>query len=145
MKDQILNSLSWAVLFTLGFLACLRWLTPKSLTTSSDRLYWSSAVVGTVHAIYTGGSAALLLYNGVLRPWDNFGSDCPEWSFVVQVSFGFYIYDTALTIYSTSLPGRGAMLFHHGLALVSHFHPVCVMRQFAAVSAFGYLSEVREN
>ena len=136
-------SFGWALAFSCGFFASLIWLTPASLTITGDRLYWSSAVVGTLHAAFTSFSSVWLLYTGTLPAWDDFGSDCPAWAFVVQVSFGFYMYDTILTLYCTKLPGRGAMLFHHFLSLFSHFYPVCVERKFAAVSAFGYLSEVR--
>ena len=85
----------------------------------------------------------MLLATGAVRVWDRFGEASPRWEFVLEVSLGYYIYDTFLTLYSTSLPGRGALLFHHFLAVFTHFYPICVHHQFVALSVVGYLSEVK--
>eukprot|EP00966_Prymnesium_polylepis_P197847 4584555-Prymnesium_polylepis.1 len=146
MTDELGAQLSqvalWCVLCTVLFGASLQFGTPSVLTERKDRWYWASCVVGSLHAGYTSIMAVWVLASGTVPMWDRFGAPAPSWEYVVQVSLGFYIYDTVLTLCSPSLPGKAALLFHHFLAIVNHFYPVCVHHQFAAISAGGYLSEL---
>ena len=77
-----------------------------------------------------------------MRLWDDFGTRHTVWERSLEFSIGFYVFDTALTLYSTGQVGRSELLFHHMLALVEHFVPVCVCHKYAAVSMLGYLSEL---
>jgi len=133
---------SAALLWTFGYAVSLKFLTPSALTKCADRSYWASCVVGIVHALYTGLSAARLLYTGELPAWHSFGAPSPAWERVVAVSFGYFAYDFCLVLSDPKMPGRAEMLLHHLLGLTMHFSPVCIYQNFAAISCVGYLCEL---
>jgi len=130
-----------AIGWTLLFYVSLRWLTPQKLT-SSDRIYWASTVVSTVHALFSGLSAAYLLGSGALPAWERFGEPSAAWERVIALSFGYFIYDGLLVLSDPAKLGGAQMLLHHFLGLSMHFAPVCVYHKFHALSCLGYLVEL---
>ena len=111
--------IGWASLF----FASLKFLTPRSLNKQTDRVYFASSVVGIVHALYTGLSAAYLLLSGKLPMWHSFGEPSPAWErrgnqlrlFCLRRHAG-----ALLTLHA----GR-QMLLHHFLGLTILHRCVC--------------------
>lgn len=132
-----LATAGWACTYVVS----IKLLTPASLK-PADRIYFASSVVGILHALYTGFTASWLLFTGALPLWEGFGVASPEWERCVMISFGYFAYDAVLIAACPTMHGRGLMLLHHFLGLSMHFCPVCVYRQFAAISCVGYLAEL---
>lgn len=130
-------AIGWASLYA----GSLPLLTPKSLGRQSDRVYFASSVVSILHALYTGLSAAYLLYSGELPLWESFGRPSAAWERVVAISMGYFLYDGTLVLLH-AMPGRTEMLLHHSLGLATQYAPICVYHNFHAISCMGYIAEL---
>jgi hypothetical protein len=65
------------------------------------------------------------------------------WFLTVQMSMGYFLYDAVLVAFCfPNKAEKWQTLFHHSLAYLLHYVPVCVYKVFFAISAMGYLSEV---
>ena len=142
VQEQLSRLAGWSVACLATYVALFKFCVPASLTKRKDRLYWASCLIGSAHALYMSCEALRLFISGEVHLWDDFGTRHRVWERSLEFSIGFYVFDTGLTLYSTEQVGRGELLFHHMLALVEHFWPVCACHKFAAVSMLGYLSEL---
>ena len=90
------NVAMWVGAFTL-FFPIAKWTTPKVITKPSDRTYWASSVISTVHAIVMLYGAFTVLLSGEVSVWDRFETHNDKWQLYIEGSAGYFLYDLALS------------------------------------------------
>ena len=96
----------WALMFWV-LAACTNKVgTPPTIVKPSERMYWTSSVVATLHAIVlTWGSATRLLAPG-FQYWAAFEVQDPSWERYVEFSCGYFAYDLWMIAVNPDMPGQ---------------------------------------